>query len=142
MNRDVLQQLSKDDLIALVLAQARQIKALTLTGVLPRPTPRLGYAFYIPSRNDGYIAYAESPLPSNKRSQTADSTGFGDYTETGQVIPVLFARSLYRAPYQWRVLLLFWGVVLSAAVVGGVAHVWGAVLGAAAASHSRRSNGC
>lgn len=29
MNRDVLQQLSKDDLIALVLAQARQIEALT-----------------------------------------------------------------------------------------------------------------
>ena len=49
-----------------------------LTGCSPGAVPRLGYAFAVPSVHGGYIAYAENPLPANRRSQIAESTGFGD----------------------------------------------------------------
>ncbi|HET7295989.1 MAG TPA: PP2C family protein-serine/threonine phosphatase [Gemmatimonadales bacterium] len=60
------------------MAHAKQSRQLSVTHVLPRPTPRLGYAFYIPGPGGGYIAYAENPLPSNRRSKVAENTGFSD----------------------------------------------------------------
>jgi serine phosphatase RsbU (regulator of sigma subunit) len=60
------------------LEHARASKQLSVTNLLTPATPRLGYAFYIPAPGGGYIAYAESPLPSNRRSKVAESTGFND----------------------------------------------------------------
>ena len=44
----------------------------------PGAAPRLGYAFAVPGAHGGYVVYAENPLPANRRSQLAESTGFGD----------------------------------------------------------------
>jgi serine phosphatase RsbU (regulator of sigma subunit) len=61
-----------------LFAQARTSGQLVLTGLLPGSVPRLGYAFAAPGASGGYIAYAENPLPASRRSQLAESTGFGD----------------------------------------------------------------
>jgi serine phosphatase RsbU (regulator of sigma subunit) len=60
------------------MAHAMQSRQLSITNLLSRPTPRLGYAFYTPGPGGGYIAYAESPLPANGRSRVAENTGFND----------------------------------------------------------------
>ncbi|HUH80334.1 MAG TPA: PP2C family protein-serine/threonine phosphatase [Solirubrobacteraceae bacterium] len=61
-----------------LFAQARQSGQLVLTGLLPGPTPKLGYAFAVPSAHGGYVVYAENPLPASKRSKIAEGTGFED----------------------------------------------------------------
>ena len=61
-----------------LFAEARASGQLVLTGLLPGAIPRLGYAFATPGASGGYIAYAENPLPASRRSQLAESTGFGD----------------------------------------------------------------
>jgi serine phosphatase RsbU (regulator of sigma subunit) len=60
------------------MKHAMKSRQLSVTSLLSRPSPRLGYAFYTPGPGGGYIAYAESPLPSNRRSRAAESTGFSD----------------------------------------------------------------
>ena len=44
----------------------------------PGRTPRLGYAYAVPGAHGGLVVYAENPLPASRRSQLAESTGFGD----------------------------------------------------------------
>jgi serine phosphatase RsbU (regulator of sigma subunit) len=60
------------------MTHAMQSRQLSITSLLSSPSPRLGYAFYTPGPGGGYIAYAESPLPANRRSKVAENTGFND----------------------------------------------------------------
>ena len=61
-----------------LFAEAKQSGQLVLTELLPGATPRLGYAYSVPGAHGGYVVYAENPLPASRRSQLAESTGFGD----------------------------------------------------------------
>ena len=61
-----------------LFTEARLSGQLVLTGLLAGSPPRIGYAYALPGAQGGYIAYAENPLPASRRSQLAESTGFGD----------------------------------------------------------------
>jgi serine phosphatase RsbU (regulator of sigma subunit) len=56
-----------------VLREAAGRVALIVTGLLTTSTPRLGYAYSV---EDGYVVYAESALPKNRRLQIASSSAF------------------------------------------------------------------
>jgi serine phosphatase RsbU (regulator of sigma subunit) len=49
-----------------------------VTGILGSSPPRLGYEFNTPGVERGFAVYAENPLPKNRRSKLASSTGFAD----------------------------------------------------------------
>jgi hypothetical protein len=51
---------------------------LSVTGILGSASPRLGYEFNTPGTTRGFAVYAESPLPANRRSALASSSGFSD----------------------------------------------------------------
>ncbi len=59
-------------------AQAERSQLLSVTGILGSSPPRLGYEFNTPGVERGFAVYAENPLPKNRRSKLASSTGFAD----------------------------------------------------------------
>jgi serine phosphatase RsbU (regulator of sigma subunit) len=59
-------------------ARARITSLLNVTGILASSTPSLGLEFSTPGVKRGFAAYAESRLPSNKRSAIASSSAFSD----------------------------------------------------------------
>lgn len=58
------------------LATAARSSRLSVVGLLRGPTPRLGYAIAGPRARGGYVVYAESPLPANRRSQLQSTSAF------------------------------------------------------------------
>jgi serine phosphatase RsbU (regulator of sigma subunit) len=59
-------------------ARAERSNLLSVTGILGTAPPRLGYEFNTPGVRRGFDVYAENPLPKNRRSTLASSTGFAD----------------------------------------------------------------
>jgi serine phosphatase RsbU (regulator of sigma subunit) len=59
-------------------ARAKQTRLLNVTGVLGSVSPRLGYEFATPGTKRGFAAYAESPLPKDRRSPIASGSAFSD----------------------------------------------------------------
>jgi len=58
--------------------RARRASKLSIVGLLSSSPPRLGYEFSTPGTPGGFAAYAESPLPADRRSRTASTQGFSD----------------------------------------------------------------
>jgi serine phosphatase RsbU (regulator of sigma subunit) len=58
--------------------RARRAATLSIVGLLSSSPPRLGYEFSTPGKTGGFAAYAESPLPADRRSRTASTQGFSD----------------------------------------------------------------
>jgi serine phosphatase RsbU (regulator of sigma subunit) len=58
--------------------RARRTQKLSVVGLLSSSPPRLGYEFSTPGMAGGFAAYAESPLPADRRSKTASGQGFSD----------------------------------------------------------------
>lgn len=58
--------------------RAHRTPELSVVGFLSSSPPRLGYEFSTPGTVGGFIAYAESPLPADRRSKTASEQGFSD----------------------------------------------------------------
>jgi len=63
---------------ALFLARAARTPELSITGLLGAPQPRLGYAYATPGVAEGYVVYAESPLPANRRSRLQSNSAFAN----------------------------------------------------------------
>jgi serine phosphatase RsbU (regulator of sigma subunit) len=61
-----------------VSAAAERTNLLSVTGILGSSPPRLGYEFNTPGVKRGFAVYAENPLPKDRRSKLASSTGFAD----------------------------------------------------------------
>jgi serine phosphatase RsbU (regulator of sigma subunit) len=59
-------------------ARAKQTSLLNVTGILASATPGLGFEFSTPGAKRGFAAYAESHLPSDRRSSLAGSSAFSD----------------------------------------------------------------
>jgi serine phosphatase RsbU (regulator of sigma subunit) len=59
-------------------SRARRQTLLSVTGLLESATPKLGYEYSIPGAKRGFAAYAESPLPKDRRSAIASSSAFSD----------------------------------------------------------------
>jgi serine phosphatase RsbU (regulator of sigma subunit) len=57
---------------------ARRTPKMGVVGLLSSSPARLGYEFSTPGAVGGFAAYAESPLPANRRSRTASGQGFSD----------------------------------------------------------------
>jgi serine phosphatase RsbU (regulator of sigma subunit) len=58
--------------------RARRTAKLSVVGLLSSSPARLGYEFSTPGTTGGFAAYAESPLPADRRSKTASGQGFSD----------------------------------------------------------------
>jgi serine phosphatase RsbU (regulator of sigma subunit) len=58
--------------------RAQRTPSLGVVGLLSSSPPRLGYEFSTPGTVGGFTAYAESPLPADRRSRTAREQGFSD----------------------------------------------------------------
>ncbi len=58
--------------------RALRTQKLSVVGLLSSSPPRLGYEFSTPGTAGGFAAYAESPLPADRRSRTASGQGFSD----------------------------------------------------------------
>jgi serine phosphatase RsbU (regulator of sigma subunit) len=58
--------------------RARRTSKMGVVGLLSSSPARLGYEFITPGAVGGFAAYAESPLPANRRSKTASGQGFSD----------------------------------------------------------------
>jgi serine phosphatase RsbU (regulator of sigma subunit) len=58
--------------------RALRTQKLSVVGLLSSSPPRLGYEFSTPGTAGGFAAYAESPLPADRRSKTASGQGFSD----------------------------------------------------------------
>jgi serine phosphatase RsbU (regulator of sigma subunit) len=63
---------------ASLFAEAAQTKTLSIVGFLAPPDRRLGYAFLTPGAADGYVAYAEIPLPADRRSRLQRRSAFAN----------------------------------------------------------------
>jgi serine phosphatase RsbU (regulator of sigma subunit) len=61
---------------AAFFARTRRTRMMSVIGLLRPPGARLGYAFSTPGLTGGYVAYAESPLPANRRSRLQSSSAF------------------------------------------------------------------
>ena len=57
------------------IARASRARALSMTGLLQPPDPRVGYA-YAAGAPGGYVAYGENPLPANRRSKYQSTSAF------------------------------------------------------------------
>jgi hypothetical protein len=58
------------------LAAATRSSGLGVIGFLQPPSPRIGYAFGFAGSAGGFVAYAESALPSDRRSPIKSSSSF------------------------------------------------------------------
>jgi serine phosphatase RsbU (regulator of sigma subunit) len=88
-------------------AQARRAQALEVMGVLQSPRPSLGYAFSSPGAQGGFAAYAETPLPANRRSTVASGSAFSDlnyafYLGRTRRRSSLLATNLHHFPIEGR----------------------------------------
>lgn len=75
---------------------------LNVTGLLNGSDPRIGYAYVTPGGSGGFVAYAEAPLPPNRRSRLQSSNQFAGldyaiYLGTGRH-PQLLVTSVDRLP--------------------------------------------
>jgi serine phosphatase RsbU (regulator of sigma subunit) len=59
-------------------ARAKHRTLLSVTGLLTSAKPELGYEYATPGAKRGFAAYAESPLPKDRRSKIASSSAFSD----------------------------------------------------------------
>jgi serine phosphatase RsbU (regulator of sigma subunit) len=59
-------------------AHARKSSTLNVIGVFGSPQPSLGYEFSTPGSTRGYAVYAETPLPTSRRSKLESNTAFSD----------------------------------------------------------------
>jgi len=59
-------------------ARARHKSLLNVTGLLSSRKPGLGYEYATPGVKRGFAAYAESPLPADRRSKLASNSAFSD----------------------------------------------------------------
>ena len=88
---------------AIFLARAARTPALSITGLLGAPQPRLGYAYATPGESAGYVVYAESPLPANRRSRLQSNSAFANldyaiYLGAGQRPPDLLVTDVTHFP--------------------------------------------
>ena len=58
------------------LSAAARSPKLGVIGLLRVPAPRLGYAYANPGASGGYVVYAESALPANRRSRLQSTSAF------------------------------------------------------------------
>jgi serine phosphatase RsbU (regulator of sigma subunit) len=56
--------------------RAVETGTLGVVGLLGRPDPRIGYAYATPGATGGFVVYAETHLPADKRSPIARSSAF------------------------------------------------------------------
>lgn len=59
-------------------AHAAVSPSMSVIGMLQSPSPRLGYAFSQPGRTGPFVAYGESPLPSDRYSAVQSGSAFSD----------------------------------------------------------------
>jgi serine phosphatase RsbU (regulator of sigma subunit) len=59
-------------------ARAKHESLLNVTGLLTSSKPGLGYEYATPGAKRGYAAYAESPLPADRRSKLSSNSAFAD----------------------------------------------------------------
>ncbi len=59
-------------------ARAKHESLLNVTGLLSSSKPGLGYDYATPGVKHGFAAYAESPLPADRRSKLASNSAFAD----------------------------------------------------------------
>jgi serine phosphatase RsbU (regulator of sigma subunit) len=87
-------------------AQAERSRLLSVTGILGSTPQRLGYEFNTPGVTRGFAVYAENPLPKDRRSTIASSTGFADLDYAiylGRAEPkTLLLTDIRRFPIQGR----------------------------------------
>jgi serine phosphatase RsbU (regulator of sigma subunit) len=57
---------------------AARIRTLNVTGILNPAHPSLGYEFSTPGVKRGFAAYAENPLPKDRRSKLESNSAFSD----------------------------------------------------------------
>ena len=69
---------SSPSLAGALFAKARQSRTLSIIGLLQSPQRRLGYAYLTPGGSNGYVAYAENPLPANGRSRLQGRSAFAN----------------------------------------------------------------
>jgi serine phosphatase RsbU (regulator of sigma subunit) len=60
------------------LARASKSPLLSVTQIIRSAGPRLGYEFDTPGVKHGFAAYAENPLPKDRRSKIASRSAFSD----------------------------------------------------------------
>jgi serine phosphatase RsbU (regulator of sigma subunit)/predicted small integral membrane protein len=93
--------------LASFVAHARHGGQLRVIGLLDSPQPRLGYTFTSPGLTGRYVAYAESALPTNRRSRFQRSSSFADldyalYLGRAQTAANLLVTDLTRLPIRAR----------------------------------------
>jgi serine phosphatase RsbU (regulator of sigma subunit) len=59
-------------------ARAKHESLLNVTGLLASTKPGLGYEYATPGAKHGFAAYAESPLPADRRSKLSSNSAFSD----------------------------------------------------------------
>jgi serine phosphatase RsbU (regulator of sigma subunit) len=63
---------------AALFAHAGRSTQMGVTGVLSGPRPSLGFEFATPGVAHGFVVYAETPLPKDRRSKLAGNSAFSD----------------------------------------------------------------
>jgi serine phosphatase RsbU (regulator of sigma subunit) len=61
-----------------LLSQAAHSSTLHVTGLLSLAAPRLGYAYHTPGSTTGFVVFAESALPADRRSELESNSAFSD----------------------------------------------------------------
>jgi serine phosphatase RsbU (regulator of sigma subunit) len=89
------------------LQRARRAATLSVVGLLSSSPARLGYGFSTPGTTGGFAAYAESPLPADRRSRTASTQGFSDlhyalYLGKSRAPGQLLVADVHRLPLSGR----------------------------------------
>ncbi len=90
-----------------LFARAARRSKLSLTGLLKSSPSRLGYAFTSPGLTGHYVAYAESQLSPNRRSQFQSNSAFADldyalYLGRTETAPNLLVTDLKKLPITGR----------------------------------------
>lgn len=85
------------------LARAERTSTFDVIGLLQPPSLRLGYAYGIQGRPNGFVAYGEVPLPKNRRSRLQSSSQFAGldyavYLGSGERPQDLLVADLARPP--------------------------------------------
>jgi serine phosphatase RsbU (regulator of sigma subunit) len=87
--------------------RARHTGKLSVVGLLSSSPAGLGYEFSTPGTTGGFAAYAESPLPADRRSRTASGQGFSDlhyalYLGRSRDLDQLLVTDAHRLPLTGR----------------------------------------
>jgi serine phosphatase RsbU (regulator of sigma subunit) len=88
-------------------ARAARTPLLAVTGIFGSASPRLGFAFVAPGVKHGFAAYAESPLPTGRRTPITSGAAFSDldfalYLGHARRPANLLATSVRRLPLSGR----------------------------------------